>query len=163
MSKKKRTKKKELEMHLQVSISQQQVVKHNMNSYLCNLCANQQVQMPDYVDGNVGGEEEEKRQQRFIWRISLDTAVHAQPPATSVEEGYGIMRPQSNYFNINLNWHNFVMVDISRGETRVFQYNKITMGKDKNVLCSLQLNFHLENLRRCQHKNATPPDYYISV
>ena len=52
---------KELEMHLQASINQQQAVKHYMITYLCNLCVNQQVQMTDYVDGGLDGEEEEQR------------------------------------------------------------------------------------------------------
>ena len=33
---------------------------------------------------------------------------------------YGIMCPQLNYFDSNLNWHNFVMSDISRNENRFF-------------------------------------------
>ena len=56
-------------------------------TYLCNLCANQQVQIPDYVDGNLDGEEEEQRWQRFLRHVSLAPAAHAQPPQSSVEEG----------------------------------------------------------------------------
>ena len=73
----KRTPKKELDMHLQASINQQRAVKHYMITYLCNLCANQQVQMLDYVDGDSYGEEEEQRWQRILWRVSLASAAHA--------------------------------------------------------------------------------------
>ena len=76
---------------------------------------------------------------------------------------YGQIRPQSDYFNSNLNWHNFVMSDISRSENNIFLYDERTMGKDKQALCSLRLNFHIENLRRCERENKRHPEIFISI
>lgn len=55
---------------------------------------------------------------------------------------FGILRPQSDYFNSNLMVHLYVQADISRGENVVSLYDEQTMGKDKDALCSLCLKYH---------------------
>ena len=65
--------------------------------------------------------------------VEPDTKLKALVVQSGLLLNYGIMCLQSVYFNSNLNWHNFVMDDVSCNEIRLFLCNKRKMGKDKNV------------------------------
>ena len=37
------------------------------------------------------------------------------------------------------------------------------MGKDKDALCSLRLNYHISSRQKCLEENRTPPEVYVSI
>ena len=76
---------------------------------------------------------------------------------------YGINRPQSDYFNSNLMINLYVQSDISRGKNKIMLYDERTMGKEKNALCSLRLNYHVESFQRCLREGRNQPEIYIST
>ena len=167
-------------MHLKASINQQRAVKHFMKTYLDNLfIPAHPIRLPDFIDGDDDGEEEEMRRTKVRANQYRNDCDHGNdlesclrnatnegngmsaideilglndnknnkneednlptPPPAALDESqylglvtaedYGMsssfphyrqILPQSDYFNSNLNWHNFVMSDISWSENNVF-------------------------------------------
>ena len=69
---------------------------------------------------------------------------------------YGFRRPSADYFNSNLILHNFVIADITKGESNVFFYDERGQGKGADALCSMRMRFHLKRFRRFKENGIEP-------
>ncbi|CAK9881364.1 unnamed protein product [Sphagnum jensenii] len=70
---------------------------------------------------------------------------------------YGHSQPLADYFNSNLMVSNFVVVDLTNGNTDVFFYDEQMQGKDVDALCSLRFMYHSNKFKTMfERKQATP-------
>ena len=59
--------------------------------------------------------------------------------------------------------HLYVQADILRVENIVTMYDERTMGKDKDVLCSLRLKYHVKQRERWDKENIDTLSICISI
>ena len=76
---------------------------------------------------------------------------------------FGYRRPSRDYFNSNLMMHLFVIANISTGVNKVYLYDERLMGKDRDALCSLRLNFHLSHMKHLRDNGLDLPEAFISI
>lgn len=76
---------------------------------------------------------------------------------------YGDKRPQSNYFNSNLNMHMYIACDLNTDTSCVYLYDERQQGKGADADCSMRTRYHLRKLATYRAAEVDPPESLIVI